>query len=282
MKINPVATRALAFCLALSVSFNVLLAQNIGLQLYSLRNEFKKDVPGTLAKIKEWKITLIEGGGSYGLPMEEYKKLLKQNNLVMASVGAGFEELEKDPQKVVDNAKAFGAKYVMCAWVPHKEGDFTMEEINRAIKVFNSAGKVLAENGIKLCYHPHGYEFRPYQNGTHFDYMVKKTDPRYVNYEMDVFWVKHPGQDPVALLKKYPKRFLMLHLKDREHGTKGNQEGRAPDETNVVLGKGDVGIEAIMKQAKKIGVKYYFIEDESPKAVEQIPESLKFLRKIKY
>ncbi|MCW3081042.1 sugar phosphate isomerase/epimerase [Segetibacter sp.] len=282
MKINPVVTRALAICLALSVSFNALLAQNIGLQLYSLRNEFKKDVPGTLAKIKEWKVTLIEGGGSYGLPMEEYKNLLKKNNLTMASVGAGFEELEKDPQKVVDNAKAFGAKYVMCAWVPHKEGNFTMEEINKAIDVFNSAGKLLADNGIKLCYHPHGYEFRPYENGTMFDYMIKKTDPRYVNYEMDVFWVKHPGQDPVALLKKYPKRFLMLHLKDREHGTKGNQEGRAPDETNVVLGKGDVGIEAVMKQAKKIGVKYYFIEDESPKAVEQIPESLKFLSNIKY
>lgn len=281
MKVQPVFTRLVALSFALVVS-NILLAQQIGLQLYSLRNEFKKDVPGTLAKIKEWNIKLIEGGGTYGLPMEDYKKLLKQNNLEMASVGAGFDELAKNPQAVADNAKAFGAKYVMCAWVPHKEGNFTMEEINKAIDVFNTAGKVLYENGIKFCYHPHGYEFRPYENGTMFDYMVKKTDPRYVNYEMDVFWVKHPGQDPVALLKKYPKRFLMLHLKDREPGTKGNQEGRAPDETNVVLGKGDVGIEAIMKQAKKMGIKYYFIEDESPKAVEQIPQSLEFLRKIKY
>jgi sugar phosphate isomerase/epimerase len=282
MKMYSIFTRIAALCFALNLTFNAAVAQNIGLQLYSLRNEFKQDVPGTLAKIKQWKITLIEGGGSYGLPMEEYKKLLKQNNLVMASVGAGFEELEKDPQKVVDNAKAFGAKYVMCAWVPHKEGNFTMDEINRAIDVFNSAGKLLAENGIKFCYHPHGYEFRPYEKGTMFDYMVKKTDPRYVNFEMDVFWVKHPGQDPVALLKKYPKRFLMLHLKDREPGTPGNQEGRAPDETNVVLGKGDVGIAAIMRQAKKMGIKYYFIEDESPKSVEQIPKSLEFLRRIKY
>jgi len=274
--------KSLALSIVLIFSLNTLFSQDIGLQLYSLRNQFKQDVPGTLAKIKEWKITQIEGGGTYGLPMEEYKKLLKQNNLVMASVGADFQELDKNPQKVVENAKAFGAKYVMCAWVPHKEGNFTMDEINKAIDVFNSAGKVLSENGIKLCYHPHGYEFRPYENGTMFDYMVKKTDPRYVNFEMDVFWVKHPGQDPVALLKKYPTRFLMLHLKDREPGTPGNQEGRAPDESNVVLGKGDVGIEAIMKQAKKMGIKYYFIEDESPKSVEQIPQSLEFLSKIKY
>jgi sugar phosphate isomerase/epimerase len=255
-------------------------AQEIGLQLYSLRNEFKTDVPGTLAKIKGWNIQQIEGGGTYGLPVEEYKQLLKHNNLQMVSYGADFEELEKNPQAVISNAKAFGSKYIMCAWVPHKEGVFTIDEINKAIRVFSKAGKLMHENGIKFCYHPHGYEFRPYQGGTLFDYLVKHTDARYVNFEMDVFWVKHPGQDPVALLKKYPTRFLMLHLKDRQPGTEGNQDGHAPDETNVVLGQGDVGIAAIMKQAKKNGVKYYFIEDESPKAVEQIPQSLKFLASL--
>jgi sugar phosphate isomerase/epimerase len=281
MKVQIIFPRFIVLYIASFVSFNMLSAQEIGLQLYSLRNEFKTDVPGTLAKIKEWKIKLIEGGGTYGLPVDEYKKLLQQNNLEMVSYGAGFEELAENPQAVIDNAKAFGAKFIMCAWVPHKEGEFTMDDVKKAIDVFSTAGKLMYENGLKFCYHPHGYEFRPYGNGTQFDYMVENTDPRYVNFEMDVFWVKHPGQDPVALLKKYPNRFLMLHLKDREPGTKGNQEGRAPDETNVVLGKGDVGIADIMKEAKKIGIKYYFIEDESPKAAEQIPQSLAFLRTLK-
>ncbi len=281
MKATSIFMRLVALCIASFVSLNMMFAQEIGLQLYSLRNEFKKDVPGTLAKIKEWKIKQIEGGGTYGLPVDEYKKLLQQNNLEMVSYGAGFDELEKNPQTVIDNAKAFGAKYIMCAWVPHKEGEFSMDDIKKAINVFSAAGKLMYENGLKLCYHPHGYEFLPYEKGTMFDYMVKNTDPKYVNYEMDVFWVKHPGQDPVALLKKYPNRFLMLHLKDREPGTEGNQNGCAPDESNVVLGKGDVGIAAIMKEAKKIGIKHYFIEDESPKSVEQIPQSLDFLHKLK-
>lgn len=177
------------------------MCREIGLQLYSLRNEFKTDVPGTLSKIKAWKIRQIEGGGTYGLSVDEYKKLLKQNNLQMVSYGAGFEELAKNPEAVIASAKSFGAKFVMCAWVPHKEGDFTLDETKKAIEVFSAAGKLMSKNGLKLCYHPHGYEFRPYENGTLFDYMVKNTDPRYVNYEMDVFWVKHPGQDPVALLK---------------------------------------------------------------------------------
>jgi len=281
MIVKGVFLRLVVLCSLLFGALNELFSQEIGLQLYSLRNEFKNDVPGTLAMIKEWKIKQIEGGGTYNLSKDEFKKLLRQNNLQMVSYGAGFEELAKDPQTVINNAKAFGAKFVMCAWVPHKGGEFTMDDIKTAIDVFSKAGKLMYENGLKFCYHPHGYEFRPYENGTMFDYMVKNTNPKYVNYEMDVFWVRHPGQDPVALLKKYPDRFLMLHLKDRAPGTEGNQEGHAPDESNVVLGKGDVGIAAIMREAKKLGIKYYFIEDESPKAAEQIPQSLDFLGKLK-
>jgi sugar phosphate isomerase/epimerase len=281
MKISSVFKHVMPAFILLTSLCKILPAQQIGLQLYSLRNEFKTDVAGTLVKIKEWNIKLIEGGGTYGLPLEDYKKLLQQNNLEMVSYGTGFEELENNPQAVIDDAKAFGAKYIMCAWVPHKEGVFTIEEINKAIRVFSKAGKLITENGLQFCYHPHGYEFRPYQNGTLFDYMVKNTDPKYVNFEMDVFWIKHPGQDPVALLKKYPTRFLMLHLKDRKPGTEGNQDGQAADETNVVLGQGDVGIAAIMKAAKKIGIKYAFIEDESPVAKEQVPKSIEFLNTLK-
>jgi len=253
---------------------------NIGLQLYSFRNEFKTDVAGTLEKISAMGIRQIEGGGTYGLPVDEFRKMLAKNKLNTISVGADFKQLDSNIQSVVSNAKAFGAKYVMCAWVPHN-GAFKVDDANKAIAVFNKAGKILKANGINFCYHAHGYEFGAYQNGTLFDYMAGKMNPAYANFEMDVFWVKHPGQEPAALLKKYPGRFPLMHLKDRLPGTPGNQEGHAPDETNVVLGSGDVGIAAIMKLAKKYGVKYYFIEDESPRSMEQVPQSLQFLKGLK-
>jgi sugar phosphate isomerase/epimerase len=272
----------LPLCLILTVFSHPSYAQTeIGLQLYSLRNQFKTDVPGTLELVEGWGIREIEGGGTYGLPMDEYKNMLKENKLKMVSVGADFNQLRDNPQAAVDEAKAFGAKYVVCFWIPHDGDAFTMEDMNEAIRVFTAAGKLLADNGLTLCYHPHGYEFRPYQEGTLFDYLVKQTDPRYLNFEMDVFWVKHPGQDPVALLRKYPKRFLLMHLKDRKHGTVGNQNGRADVETNVVLGTGDVGIAEIMREAKKAGVKHYFIEDESSHSVNQIPKSLMYLKSLK-
>jgi sugar phosphate isomerase/epimerase len=256
-------------------------AQEIGLQLYSLRNQFKTDVPGTLAKIKSWNIHEIEAGGTYGLSIEEYKKLLAQNNLKIVSISADFDSLAKNPQAAINEAKTFGAKYIVCFWIPHNDDDFTIADMKKAIDVFTAAGKKIHDAGLSFCYHPHGYEFRPYEQGTLFDYMVQHTDAKYLNFEMDVFWVKQPGQDPVALLEKYPTRFIMLHLKDRKPGTAGNQNGTADEESNVVLGQGDVNIAAVMKAAKKIGIKHYFIEDESSKSVEQIPQSLEYLQHLK-
>ena len=231
--------------------------------------------------MKSWNIKEVEIHSTYGLTREEFKRLLDQNNLKVVGVGVDFQKLATEPQAVVDEAKFYGASYVVCFWIPHNGDDFGIEDTKKAVDVFTAAGKVLHQNRLSLCYHPHGYEFRPYKGGTLFDYMVKNTDPRYLNFEMDVFWVKHPGQDPAALLRKYPKRFPLLHLKDREHGTPGNQNGHADDETNVVLGKGDVGIAAVMRQAKKNRVKHYFIEDESTRSVQQIPLSIAYLKTLK-
>ncbi len=280
MKVK-IFTKILVLITSFFLSYQSLSAQEIGLELYSLREQFKTDVPGTLNKIKNWNITEIEGGGSYGLSRNEYKKLLEQNDLKMIGVAAEFEQLAKNPQAVIDEAKFFGSKYIVCFWIPHNGNEFDINDIKKAIQIFTTAGKIIHENGLTLCYHTHGYEFRPYEKGTLFDYLVNNTDPQYLNFEMDVFWVKHPGQDPASLLEKYPDRFLLLHLKDRKPATEGNQNGEADVESNVVLGEGDVNIAAVMKAAKKAGVKHYFIEDESSRSVEQIPKSLDYLHQLK-
>lgn len=256
-------------------------AQNVGVQLYSFRNQFKTDVKGTVETIKKMGITEVEGGDSYGITPEAFKKLLDDNGIKTISVGADFKQLSENPQAIIDNAKFFGAKYIMCAWIPHNAKGFTIEDAKNAVAVFNTAGKLFTENGLTFCYHAHGYEFLPYENGTLFDYLMHNLDPKYVNFEMDVFWVKQPGQDPVALMKKYSGRFKLLHLKDRKIGTPNSLDGRADEESNVVLGTGDVGIAAVMKEAKKQGIKYCFIEDESSHPVEQIPLSLGYLRSLK-
>lgn len=253
-------------------------AQEVGLQLYSLRNQFKEDIPSTLKTIKDWGITILEGGDTYGMPEEEFKGLLAENNLKMVSIGADFETLANNPFKVIEQAKSYGATYVMCPWIPHNDNIFRIEETKIAVAIFNRAGKLLRENGIQLVYHAHGFEFRPYKDGTLFDYMVENAT--YFDFEMDVYWVQFGGEDPVKLLRKYPNKFILLHLKDLQKGTPKNDTGHADVETNVVLGTGEVDIAGVVAEAKKIGIKYMFIEDECSRVVSQVPKSLAFLRTL--
>ena len=268
----------------LLLSGSIALAQKaapVGLELYSFREQFAKDVPGTIVKVKQMGFREVEVAGTYGMSTGDFRKLLDQNGLKAIGTGATFEDLDRNVPKVLAEAKALGAKYVVCFWIPHTGDTFTVQNADQAIDVFNTAGTLLAQNGISLCYHTHGYEFQTYQDGTFFDYLAENFDPKSVNFEMDVFWVKAPGYDPVALLQKYPKRFPLMHLKDRKPGTPDSNTGHADVESNVTLGQGDVGIAAIMKQARKSGVKHYFIEDESSRSMEQMPQSLAFLSGLK-
>lgn len=282
---NIMQRTRLIIILIICLSFQEIMAQEIGLQMGSMRHMFKEGIPATLARIKELGVTELEGGNARGVDRETFKKLLKENGLKIVATGAGFDRLENRDslQKIITNAKDLGAEYVVCYWIPHDGDNFTFADMQKGVEVFNAAGRTLKENGLTFCYHPHGYEFREYEGGkgTLFEYMMDNTDPEYVSYQMDVFWIKNPGQDPVALLKKYPNRWKMLHLKDRRIGTPNNLNGRQDVETNVVLGTGDVGIAEVMKTAKQIGIKHYFIEDESSRALEQVPQSLAYLRSLK-
>src|SRR5581483_5232855 len=146
----------------------------------------------------------------------------------------------------------------------------------------NQAGAVLKAAGLKFCYHPHGYEFQPHGAGTLFDLLVQQTRPELVNFELDVFWAQHAGQDPAKLLQTYPKRFLLVHLKDLRKDVTGDLTGSAPDDTSVVLGQGKVDWAAVLRGAKQAGVRWYFIEAEEPEAAVNIPLSLAFLERMRF
>ncbi|MEZ0483413.1 sugar phosphate isomerase/epimerase family protein [Fibrella aquatica] len=254
----------------------------VGLGLYSFRDQFKADVPGTMAKVKQMGFREVEVAGTYGLSPVAFRQELDKNNLKAISAGADFDDLETNVPKVIAEAKALGVRYVVCFWIPHTADLFTIGDADRAVEVFNTAGRLLADAKLSLCYHTHGYEFQKMPDGRpFFDYMAENLESKYVNFEMDVFWVKSPGQDPVKVLQQYPKRFLLAHLKDRKPGTPDTMTGQSDIESNVVLGDGDIGIEAFMKAAKKAGVKYFFIEDESSRSMEQMPKSIAFLRGLK-
>ncbi len=252
-------------------------AQEVALQLYSLRNEMKIDPVKYHQLISEWGISALEGGGGYGMSDDAYAKLLADNNLSVIGVGADYNQLTKDLQPIIDQAKKYDAKYVTCYWIPHTDGPISIEEIKIATALFNAVGEELKKEGITFLYHPHGYEFAKNGKGVTFDYMLKNA--KNFAFNMDVFWVKMGGGDPLKIMKKYPGKFPVLHLKDRKNGTPGSKDGHGDVETNVVLGTGDIDIAGLIKESKKQGTEYLSIEDESSRSVRQIPLSVAFIKK---
>lgn len=250
-----------------------------GVQTYTFRKSFPYGVEGTLDTIKMMGFTEIEGSGGR-MPAEEFRKLCDARGISIPSTGGGYEQLVKDPMAAVKNAKVLGAKYIMCAWIPHKNGAFNIENAKQAVEDFNRIGKIFSENGLTFCYHVHGYEFWPYEGGTLLDYIIKNTNPEYVSFEMDIMWTYFGGGDPVALLKKYGDRWKLMHVKDLKKGTKKDLTGLTSPENDVPLGTGELDIPAILKQAKKVGIKHYFIEDESSNVMTSVPQSIAYLKSL--
>jgi sugar phosphate isomerase/epimerase len=253
----------------------------VGLQLYSLRNEFAKDVPGTLDTVKKYGFQIVELAGTYDMPPARFREMLEARGLKAVAGHFPYERFQADPSSIAAEAKALGMKYAGCAWIAH-QGAFDEKECKEAIATFNKAGEVLAKQGIKFFYHTHGYEFEPHGSQTLFDMLIEGTDPKLVSYEMDVLWIHFPGQSPAKILEKYPNRFELMHVKDLKKGVQGNLSGGTDVTNDVVLGSGQIDLASTLKAAQKVGVKYFFIEDESPSAVTQIPQSLKFLEQVKF
>jgi sugar phosphate isomerase/epimerase len=254
----------------------------IGLQLYSLRAQLQTNTPGTLDEVKAFGFQTVELAGTYQLTPEQFRQQLDARGLVAISAHFPYERYRDDVEGIAHDAQILGLKYVGCAWIPHSD-PFDEKTCREAAAVFNRAGEALAKHGLKFFYHSHGYEFQPYQDGTLFDLLMHETNPKFVNFEMDVFWIVHPGQDPVTLLQKYGKRWQLMHVKGMRDSTPtGLLTGHSAVTNDVALGQGKIDYAPILKAAKKVGVKYFIIEDESPSSEQQIPQSLAYLKSVRW
>jgi sugar phosphate isomerase/epimerase len=253
-----------------------------GMVSFTYRNQFAKDVPGTLDMIKGNGVTDIEFSNLFKQTPEDLRKMCDERGIKCSSYGVSYEDLVNKTDEVGKAAKALGATYVRVAGIPHK-GAFTLDNAKQAVADFNKYGKLLKDTyGLTFIYHNHGFEYQPYEDGTLYDYLLKNTDPKYVSMELDILWAFFPGQDPAQLLAKYGNRYKALHMKDLKKGVeRGSLSGGTAQENDVILGTGQIDIPAVIKAAKKAGVKHYYIEDESSSSVTQVPESIKYLNSLK-
>ncbi len=259
--------------------FSKILKETPGVVSFTFRNDFSKDVPGTLDYIKEMGIRNIEFSNLFGKTATEMRALLDARGLVCTSYGVYYDALTNKTDEVIQNDKILGAEFVRVGMIPHK-GEFTVVQADVAVKDFNRVGQKLKENGIEFSYHNHGYDFTPYQNETLYDYLIQHTNPDYVSFELDILWVHQFGQDPLAYLKKYPNRFRLMHVKDLKKGLPVGLDVKTSPENDVPLGSGQIAVEAVLKQARKSSIKYYYLEDENSNARIQVPLSLAFLKNL--
>ncbi len=251
----------------------------IGLQLYSLRAYLPTDLPGTLQKIRAMGFREVEGAGLWRKPAPELKAALDAAGLRCQSTHMGLARLQNDLPGALVEAKAVGATWVVCPWIQEK---VTRDDIMKAADVFNKAGKGASDAGMRFGYHLHGYEFVPSPDGTLMDTLAKNTDPKLVEFQVDVFHTFHGGGDPAKFIAQHGSRVTSLHLKDLKKGatvTAGQPTG-TPD-IDVPVGTGQVDMLAVLRAAKAAGPMLYYIEDESADPLNNIPKSLAYLESVK-
>lgn len=245
-------------------------AENISLQLYSLRDAMGREPVRTLEAVAKAGYTLVEHAGYnngkfYGMTPGEFKKVLTGNGLKMPSghtvlqpamlVGGSF--FNDQWKQTVADAAQLGQQYVISPWMP-EEVYKNADELTKFMRVFNKAGQLCQQHGMKFGYHNHDFEMSKLPDGqVIYEVMLQNTDPKLVTMQMDVAWVTAPGSDPLYWFSKYPGRFELLHMKD-VRATSGGQHKYESTE----IGQGIVKFPEILKHAAQAGARYFVVEQE--------------------
>ena len=269
---------------AVAVAAGVDFHDHLGIQMWSLRDIAKQDEIKALDQVKAYGLVEIEALTPAKVPLDTYVAAVQAHGFQVVGLHAGYEALAANVEAVIATAKAFGAHYVVCPWIPHPKEGLSVAQAHQVAADFNKWGAALRAAGLQLGWHPHGFEFvKPADgSGSPFEIVLAETQPENLVLEMDVFWVFHAGQDPVALLEKYGARWQLMHVKDIRKGAVTHlSTGSAAPTDNVAVGTGQIDWPAVLRTAEKVGVKHFFIEDETPAPLQCIPASLKYLRGLK-
>jgi sugar phosphate isomerase/epimerase len=242
-----------------------------GLQLYSLRDILPKDPTGILKQVADFGYKQIESyegpkGMFWGMKNTEFKSYMDDLGMNIISSHCDYKN---NFERKADEAAAIGMKYLLC---PHLGPQKNLDAFKLAAETFNKAGEICKQRGLRFAYHNHDYSFKKVDGQYPQDVMMQNTDKGLVDYELDMFWVVAAGQDPKEWLNKYPGRFTLGHVKDRQ----GTQ--------TTTLGTGNINYPSILKDAEKAGMKYFIVEQEHYKGTTPIAsakDDAEYMKKLK-
>jgi sugar phosphate isomerase/epimerase len=247
----------------------------IGVQLYSVREALAKDYLGTLKQVAAIGYREVEAAGFYNHSAADVKQMMADAGLRCVSAHYSLADLLKSTDAIIGYAKALDLEYIICAapWAAdpahlEKYPGGAWQGILHAMALddwkwnadqFNQMGCRMQEAGLKFGYHNHTMEFRNENGGTGYRILLEDTDPRCVTLELDCGWAIAAGQDPAKMLRRYPRRFSMLHLKDLKPASAGTEPS---ERISTEIGLGTVNFRSLFAAAKASGVRHYFVEQE--------------------
>ena len=246
----------------------------IGIQLYTVRRDFQRDVEGTLAKVAEIGFKEVEFAGYPQGTGPSLRGLLDRHGLSAPSSHVGVRALRTDWKRALDEAAAVGQRYIVVPSIGSEDRG-SLDDWKRMAALFNRAGEEAKGHQIQFAYHNHDFEFVPIDGTIGYDVLLAETDPKLVQLELDLYWIIKGGRDPLDYFARYPGRFPLLHVKDMD---------ATPNRGFADVGKGTVDFKRIFQQADKAGVKHYFYEqDVTPGApLDSAKASFDYLKALRY
>ena len=245
----------------------------IALQLYTLRELTSQDMLGTLREVAAQGYRLVEFAGFGGVPTEEIRAELDSLGMRAISLHIGLDNLQTNREQTLSDIQTLGCEYAVVAYVA-EERRRTREQVEEIAARFNNYGALCRDAGVRFAYHNHNFEFAPLDGNTIFDILVKETDSDLVAFELDVYWARYAGEDPVEVIDRLARRVPLLHAKDMAE----DEMSRMID---APVGEGILPWPEILTASERAGVEYYVIEQDHPRnPLSDTYKSLKCLRQL--
>ncbi len=251
-------------------SFGMPLGLVPGIQLYSVREQMAQDFEGTLAAVHQAGYIEVESAALPKKPAAEIRKALDHAGLKCVSSHRSFVDVTRDLDSTTEFEKTIGVSYIICPGPGRKNppasgqkpGPLAIDDWKYNAEEFNKTGEKLKTAGITFGYHNHWVEFAPVDGQVPYEALLSLCAPDKMTFEMDLGWVKVAGQDPIALMKKYPHRFSMFHVKDfhlPQNTSFATHDGAKVTE----LGRGSIDYRPIFAQAaENQKITHAFVEQE--------------------
>jgi sugar phosphate isomerase/epimerase len=269
--------------------------KNVGLQLYTLRNEIDEQGPiPVLEKVAKLGYKWMEGYGYedrkiLGLAPSEMKRVLDDLGMTMPSLHAvtevssdgGKDAVMKQMTESAEDVKAVGAEFLVWAYL-QEEDRKSIEDYKQHLVTWNQFGKICKDNGVQFAYHNHDFEFKTPDGINAYDMIMENTDPDEVKFELDLYWITRAGYDPVEYFNKAPGRFPLWHVKDMITQSYINEEDEEVYFAEV--GNGVIDFEKIFKARQTAGLKYFFVEQDFTQKTpfESIEISINYINKAEF